>query len=158
MVFIWGENLAFVLEAVFLGVSLLKDKTRHRVAMVEEKMLKAHPEWLTKGIDKRNRQKESTKGIDRGKIYGIHKCFNAQLSQFIISAQMPEAESEWSELLQDPSKVVVYHFSAKPKPLDLMLGSCHYSFKNEHPWHETKAQHHFAEAWAWAWAWAWSWT
>ena len=47
MVFIWGENLAFVLEAVFLGVSLLKDKTRHRVAMVEEKMVYDHPEWLT---------------------------------------------------------------------------------------------------------------
>ena len=84
--------------------------------------------------------------ITSGKFTESTKEVNAQLSQFIISAQMPEAESEWSELLQDPSKVVVYHFSAKPKPLDLMLGSCHYSFKNEHPWHETKAQHHFAEA------------
>ena len=47
MVFVWGDSLGVVLEAVFLGVSLMKDKTRSRVAMVEEKMVYDHPEWLT---------------------------------------------------------------------------------------------------------------
>jgi len=57
-----------------------------------------------------------------GEILGLPRKYNFQVHQLCVAAQTASSESEWGRLINDPDQVVIWHFSADPKPSAQLCG------------------------------------